>query len=1203
MNKFKDFIEIDKKFQNSINLQLDIDNLSKLNSYIPTHSSILVLDGFLNNVLSDRDKANILIGPYGKGKSHLLLVLLALLNDRKGDRTKKTINKIEKVSKETAEKIKTIQSSVKPFLPVIISGTEKDLNKEFIIALMESLRKNNLMNVAPESDYGKALEVIAKWQKDFKQVYESFKQIVREYGRTVEEFMGELKEMKEEALNIFKEIHPKLTAGSEFMPMSVNNAMTLYGEINRALESYGYGGIYIIFDEFSKYIEGHEKDTFAYDMKILQDICELANNSKKQQIHITFVAHKSIKEYGNALSSDIVNAFKGVEGRLKEVRFVVSAQNNYELIQHVIKKKVSDCKPWFQEQNNKEIIEESYKIPCFSGLFTEKEYKKIVMEGCFPMLPLTAYALLNISEKVAQNERSIFTFLANDEKGSLINIVENGSEELLSVDVVYDYFQNMFRDSISLTNIHNEWLKADYALTKAESLNEEKIIKAMAILHMINRNEEVPVRKTEIRLATGLNMADFVSSLEKLESKNIVTYRSKLGVYAFKNNVGVNLDNQMNNMIEKQPLSINWQEEIATVSELDYVLPKKYNQEYTMTRYFKYVYMTPEQFLNTSKSEYLFETYKADGLIICLVMLKDGDVNQIKEHLKKLNDNRLVVIYPDKIFGFSEQQNIRKLKAVEKLLKDKDFLEENKVLQQELEIYKEDLIFEINVELEKSYLPGNNRCKYFNTLNGVTELCFENQISFNRFLSEICLSYYEHAPKINNELINRKSVSAQIKKARNLIIDAILNEEELNRFEKGTSSEATIFRATLMHTGILKGDSSEEEGCRRIIEEIDAFIGQCAGKKVSFQVLYNKLLGKDFGTRKGVIPIFIAKEIINLQDTPIIYLQNKEVEISSSILNNINEKPQDYYLFIEKESIEKEKYLKVLEELFLSEELRKKQKSKMQRLNNIVESMQRWYRSLDQYTLTFTKQLFEENEQGYLEEDAFERMYSFRKVFKGIELNPREVLFEKIPKAICHDNSGDAVFENVTLQIEEIKKYMDNNLVNAKKKTAVQVKSIFGARADESLSACLKNWYSKQSEKSKSHIYAENITGFMTYIEKLTTNDEDEIVSRLCKIITGIYINDWKNDSYERFVEELTYVKNTIQSIKESEQSTEGENKISIKTGESTIERFFEPDSDDSTSYFLQNAIEDALEEFGDTLELNQKVSVLVKALEELLSK
>ncbi len=108
--------------------------------------------------------------------------------------------------------------------------------------------------------------------------------------------MGELKEMKEEALNIFKEIHPKLTAGSEFMPMTVNNAMTLYGEINRALESYGYGGIYIIFDEFSKYIEGHEKDTFAYDMKILQDICELANNSKKTaDSHYFRGAQKALK--------------------------------------------------------------------------------------------------------------------------------------------------------------------------------------------------------------------------------------------------------------------------------------------------------------------------------------------------------------------------------------------------------------------------------------------------------------------------------------------------------------------------------------------------------------------------------------------------------------------------------------------------------------------------------------------------------------------------------------------------------------------------------------------------------------------------------------------------------------------------------------------------------------------------------------------
>lgn len=1200
MSCFKDFIEIDKKFQNSINLQLDIDNDTKLNSYIPTHSSVMVLDYFLDNVLKNKNKSNILIGPYGKGKSHLLLVLLALLNKIQDGRTKKVMEKIKKVSVDTYEKILKINENNKPFLPVIISGTEKDLNKELIMALTTALKNNSLSDIAPESDFTKAVEVILKWKSDYNAVYDNFIEILSDYEKDEKTFIEELEGMNKNTLLLFKKIHPKLTAGSEFIPMTTNNGMTLYKEISNALKDYGYGGIYIIFDEFSKYIEGHEKETFAYDMKILQDMCELSNNSREQQIHITFVAHKSIKEYGNGLPADIVNAFKGVEGRLSEVRFIVSAQNNYELISHAIKKDIKKCKDFFEKPINKEVIENSYKIPCFSGLFTEKEYKKIVMEGCFPMLPLTAYALLNISEKVAQNERSIFTFLSNDEKGSLVNIIENGAEDMLSVDAVYDYFQNIFTDSISLTNIHNEWLKADYALTKAESLNEEKIIKAMAILHMINKNEEIPVRKDEIRLACGLSNEDFSSSLKKLEDKNIITYRSKLNIYAFKNNIGINLENQINKMIEKQPLSLKWTEEISAVSELDFVLPKKYNQEYTMTRYFKYVYMTREQFLSVSKSEYLFDTYNADGLVVCIVKLKQESIEEIKAHIDRLKDERIVVIYPNMVFGM--QQNIRKLKAVEKLRKDKEFLEENKVLEQELSIYREDLIFELNSEIEKLYLSENNNCKCLNS-SMIEPYEFENQVSFNRFLSDICSSYYEHAPKINNELINRKTVSAQIRKARNQIIDAILNEDELERFEKGTSSESTIFRATLVNTGILKGDKEEEDGCRRIINEIDRFIKKSAGEKVCFEKLYKKLLGKQFGARKGIIPIFIAKKIVNLQDTPIIYLQDKEVEISSEILNNINQKPEEYYLYIEKESIQKEKYLNILEELFLTEELRKKQKSKMQRLSNIAAGIQRWYRSLDQYTLTFTKQIFEVDEEEYLPEEYMEKMCNFRKIFKGIELNPREVLFEKIPEALCENKDCEDAFENCISYIKYLRDYMNNNLRNVKKKTAVEIKSIFGAKPKESLSACLKNWYTVQSEKSKSHIYAENITGFMSYIENMTTNDEEEIVGRICRIVSGVYINDWKNDSYKKFVDDLIFVKNSIQSIKETKQSDSGENKISIQNGDNKIERYFETDDDDSTSYFLKNAIDEALEEFGDTLELNQKVSVLVQTLEGLLGK
>ena len=350
MSQLKDFIEIDKKFQNSINLQLDIDNRKKLNNYIPTRSSINILNGFLENVINNKEKANILIGPYGKGKSHLLLVLLAILKESEDKTTEKLLNKIEKISDVTANNARLIHKEYKPFLPVIISGTDRDLNYGFVLGLMEALKKNDLIDIAPDSDYSKAVEVIENWKNKYKKVYKEFENILTGYETNVKELEKSLKSMNRNGLEIFKKVYPELTAGSEFRPMVQDNAMTLYREISIALKEHGYGGIYIIFDEFSKYIEGHERETFAYDMKILQDMCELANNSKEQQIHITFVAHKSIKEYGNALPQDMINAFKGVEGRLKEIRFIVSAQNNYELLQHVIKKKGTEYKAWLKER-------------------------------------------------------------------------------------------------------------------------------------------------------------------------------------------------------------------------------------------------------------------------------------------------------------------------------------------------------------------------------------------------------------------------------------------------------------------------------------------------------------------------------------------------------------------------------------------------------------------------------------------------------------------------------------------------------------------------------------------------------------------------------------------------------------------------------------------------------------------------------------
>ena len=49
-----------------------------------------------------------------------------------------------------------------------------------------------------------------------------------------------------------------------FNPLIDNEVISVYQSVNRILrEKHGYAGIYIIFDEFSKYIEGHAVEGYG----------------------------------------------------------------------------------------------------------------------------------------------------------------------------------------------------------------------------------------------------------------------------------------------------------------------------------------------------------------------------------------------------------------------------------------------------------------------------------------------------------------------------------------------------------------------------------------------------------------------------------------------------------------------------------------------------------------------------------------------------------------------------------------------------------------------------------------------------------------------------------------------------------------------------------------------------------------------------
>lgn len=170
MEQLKEEIIIDTHFQKSVNLNLDLGDSGQVNSYIPTQSSVLILKYYLKQILGETsENATILIGPYGKGKSHLLLVLLSLLQgSQKGN--SKLISKIRKVDGETADIISQGMGR-KKFLPVLVSGNIGSLNKSFLYALKEALERENMEDIVPASNYSEALRTLDKWQQDYPEVY------------------------------------------------------------------------------------------------------------------------------------------------------------------------------------------------------------------------------------------------------------------------------------------------------------------------------------------------------------------------------------------------------------------------------------------------------------------------------------------------------------------------------------------------------------------------------------------------------------------------------------------------------------------------------------------------------------------------------------------------------------------------------------------------------------------------------------------------------------------------------------------------------------------------------------------------------------------------------------------------------------------------------------------------------------------------
>lgn len=1189
MDSLKDVIEFNSSFKTAINLYLSLNKPEKVLGYIPTKSSVNFMGDYLKAVVENKEQATLLVGPYGKGKSHLLLVLLAALSmERTSENNEiileliKNVGNVDEVGRTVADLIKKVWEK-KRFLPVLITDTTGDLNQAFLYGLNDALKREGLLGLVPDTYYSIALNRIADWEQNYFENYAVFEREIAQSGASMSGLKADLKMYSKEALELFKSIYPKVTAGSEFNPLAASDVLPLFKSTSEKLvEEYGYNGIYVVFDEFSKFIESQNGIATGSNMKLLQDICELSTDSQNAQVFFTMVAHKSIKEYGKYLSQDIINSFTGIEGRIIEKYFVTSSKNNYELIKNAIVKdetKLANI-PHYDKYLGEEKFLEFFSLPAFKSNFLENEFRNIIFRGCYPLNPVASYLLLNVSEKVAQNERTLFTFISNDEPHSMARFVAEhiaDKEWSIGADLIYDYFNALFKKEITNEYVHNIWLSAEYAIDKCDTEDQKKIIKALAIVLIVNKEDEIPATEKYLKLC--VNASEPERAIGELDAKEFIYRKNSTGSYVFKTRAGSELKAEIRRQREIKGDSVNYASALLEVTGKYFVIPRKYNTVKMMTRYFTNEFMFVDDFLNIDSADALIGTDTLDGKVITLYSFIGIKQELVKKHVLELADKRIVVVCPKR--GLKAQKQLKDYEIISELRDNQAFTNNNEILKKELPLLLDDLTAELEQFISSVYEEDfESRVLYFDGEK------VENAKAGNeeQAVNNCCLQLYTATPVINNEMVNRAVIgTAQTKKARINIIQAILSHSDTPEFYTGSNQEATVYRSLFDVTEITKGKARED--IQLIINEINEYVNSCCDQKVSLSKIVQKLTKAPYGIRLGLIPFYLAYVFANRREDIIVYFADKEMQISPDIVVNMCEQPQDYAVYVSKADLQKEKYISELNVLFQVDDNRNLSSN---RIKDIFICMQRWFRTLPQATRNTI------NLDKYVEEESMLRaMKAMKKAMQKVEYNPFEILFVDFPETF-----GTESLEDTFKVIDDCKTYFGDYFRWIEEQAIASIYDIWDVKRKQELYHTLKEWYGNQSKRSKQGLYNGRVTNFMSCLELMDVYSNQDVASKVVKAVTDVYMENWNTGSLEEFVEALANVKKEIESIRDEAASGELELNFTGRNGE-PISKLYSH-ADESTGSVLRNIIEDALEEYDD-LSVNDRVSILLEMIEKII--
>ncbi len=1207
-----EMISVASGFQYSVNIGYDLNHEDKLRNFIPTKSSLSLLQEILLSTDdTSTERARVLVGAYGKGKSHIVLTILSVLMGIKWKTFTRLKEKVDK-NPELSRLVENYYDSKKKYLPVIISGSSSSMSQSFLLALQKALTENDLSDVMPETNYQAAINAIRKWEREFPDTY---KRLRKGIGRPVEALISDLEEYDVEAYEDFVRLYPNLTSGSVFNPFVGFDVIELYESVVKHIQPRGYTGIYVVYDEFSKFLEANIKEASVSDTKMLQDFAEKCNRSGKEQLHLMLISHKEIANYIDTLPKQKVDGWKGVSGRFKHIHLNNNFTQTYEIISSVIVKPEGNRWDTFvrEYENTFETLINRY---ASHAVFSDSDRNMVerTVYGCYPLHPITTFILPRLSERVAQNERTLFTFLSAKGISTLHTFLESYEDNCFKVvtpDMVFDYFEPLFRKEAYTSELHRNYMLTKNILEKLDNPSasadekrknclEIKIIKTISLIYILEQFDKLKPTAGEIMGIYSLEyeQEDIRASIDNLIYKEYVIYLKLSNDYLrLKQSSGVDVKQEIADTIERNAASFSVKGTLNSASIDNYMYPSRYNDDREMTRYFSFVFIDGTEVTKDVNWDIKSESTEGDGIIYGIIPGAEDSIPSIKNVLNSTSKGkeRYIFVIPNRYTEIKDV--VLKFNAVTIL---RNQAEGNELLFDEYEVIYEDLRDVISEFIAQYTHPENYRATY---IHDGCEKLITRKAGLTGLMSDICDRIYFQTPVINNEAINKTEITGIALNSRNKIIAGLLrNALEPGLGLTGTGQEVSIMRSTLIRKNILTEADGEtrinlktgEADMDHMLEVISGFIVGAGNKaERSFKDLYHDLMSPEFGIgiRKALIPIYLAAVLHEYSKKAVIVSDLGEVPMNTDTLTQIEANPSMFRVKYLEWDPGKEKLISELESVF-SKYVNEAEKAENS-YDYVALAMRRWYLSLPKYSK---------------ERTPLRKAKKYKTLIRLLKQNTGsyELLFERLPIELSENGDLSSIVDIIKLA----KDYYDTALEKLTDTLIEDIKELFvgnnGEQLNErsSLTSVIKDWCESLDPSVFEQLF-ENGADRCLSILKESDNDEKGFVAKLAKMGTDLRIEDWDDRTAEQFMERLKEYKKTAEEfsgVAEAEGIAETNSYALTFVDEAgnAVTKRFDKVEQSKRGKLLMNALLADIDSMGHAISEQEKRQILMEVLKKM---